>query len=341
MNQHMQRVSRFILLAVLAAGCQGGEKELQRFDYEEPHMGALFRISLYAESRTIADETARDAFTRIDELNRILSDYSDESELSRLNRTAGSGEFVSVSHELYTILERSKEFSEMTDGRFDITIGPLVDLWREQRGRARPELPSAKRLRRAQMSSGYEHLDLSRTDQSVRLARPEMRLDPGGIGKGYAADAVRNLFEERGLQVFMIDAGGDIVLGGPPPNQEGWEISIPTGVSESGLETKTLKLSRCAITTSGDLYQAITMDGVRYSHIIDPATGVGVTGSRMATVVAPDGTTADALASAFTIGRADWSLDLANSITGLHLSLLYEENGEVLRSVSEGFPDGK
>ncbi len=279
------------LVYLINLGLEGSE--LSRFEKTEPHMGTNFRIVLYAENSTTADNAFRAGFKRVESLNEIFSDYLPDSELSQLSLTAGNGKRVPVSAELRKILSASEQISIDTVGAFDITVGPYARLWKI--ARAKRKLPRPDRLKLFKKSVGHSKIHLHSNDKTVELTAPEMFLDLGGIAKGFAADEVLTTLAELEIQQALVDAGGDLVLGDPPPDRGGWNIAIG-GRKHSDLPV--LTLSNCAVATSGDIEQSVEIEGKTYSHIVDPRTGIGLTNRIQSTIIAPNGTTADALASA-------------------------------------------
>lgn len=269
-------------------------------------MGVQVRIVLYAASEQIARVAAAAAFSELARLDRILSDYLAESELSRLS-AAPVGEPVRVSEELFDVLERGIELSRRTDGAFDVTAGPLTDLWRRSRDSGR--LPNAAELERARARSGWQRLRLDVDRRTATHLAEDMRLDVGGIGKGYALDRALAILRDRGIDRALIEAGGDIIVGAAPPGADGWRIAIddapPPRQSAirppTGSGACTVSLVDAAIAASGATEQFVEIDGVRYSHVVDPRTGLGTTDQRSTTVIAADGLTADGLATALTL----------------------------------------
>ncbi len=263
---------------------------LQRYTFSEIHMGAAWKIILYADSETAANKAAQAAYARIEELNRVLSDYDSNSELSRLSATSPSPQAVPVSDDLWHVLSFAQKLSELSDGAFDITVGPLSKLWRQ--ARRSKEMPEPSRLEAARQATDYRALRLGPKARTAQLLKPNMRLDAGGIGMGYAVDEAFKVLRREGIASALIDASGDIGMSDPPPGRRGWRIGIEPPSGE-GPPSRYVLLSNYAITTSGDAYQAVEIDGKRYSHIIDPRTGLGVTGHSSVTVIAPDCITAD------------------------------------------------
>ncbi|MCO6476786.1 MAG: FAD:protein FMN transferase, partial [Phaeodactylibacter sp.] len=186
---------------------------LSRHTYHHPQMGTLFKIILYAEDSLAAHAAARAAFTRIDSLNAILSDYREDSELSRLSARAGDGQWAPVSDELWFLLQKSQEMAALSDGAFDATIGPLSKLWRKAFRQG--EFPDTSALLAAKARVGYPHLQFHKTQQMVRLALPAMRLDLGGIAKGFAVDEAMKVLRQHGISIALVDGGGDLLAAEP------------------------------------------------------------------------------------------------------------------------------
>ena len=315
-------ISVFLISIYLPTSVLGQEK---RYEFEKGLMGSPFRLVFYAGSDSLANEAARRAFARIEQLNEILSDYRDGSEINRLSARSGSGEWVVVSDDLFEVLFISKKISRRTKGTFDLTVGPVVQLWR--RAVRRNGFPTEEELENARRAVGYRHVRLCLRRKSVRLDRPNMRLDAGGIGKGYAADAAVKVLENLGLKSVLIDAGGDITLAEPPPDKTDWEISVNSGVP-SDSAASAISLARAGVATSGATYRHLEHDGVRYSHIVNPETGVGLRFHVRTTVVAPSGTLADALATAFSVAGIEKSKKILRRFRGVKVRLLETGGGK-------------
>jgi thiamine biosynthesis lipoprotein len=282
---------------------------LTRFEFTEPHMGTLFRIVCYAEDVHAAKLAANAAFGRIAELDNIMSDYSPTSELTRLSQQSG-GPPQKVSPDLFYVLGKAQETARMTDGAFDVTVGPVVKLWR--RARRRRELPDSERLSQALQLVGFAKVRLDEASHSIQLSESGMGLDLGGIAKGYAADEALKVLKQFGLTSSLVAAGGDIAVGNPPPGIEGWTVAIsPLDLTAKSPEN--LLLREAAVSTSGDAEQFVEIEGKRYSHIVDPKTGIGLIGHRLVTVVAPNGITADSLATAVCVMGPSRGLELVDS----------------------------
>ena len=268
---------------------------LARFQYTQLHMGVPVRIVLYAApDQTTAEQAAPAAFRRFAELEQVMSDYRPTSELMRLCDRAGTGKPVAVSPDLWRVLERAKRVSRETEGAFDVTVGPFVALWR--RARKSGALPTRAELGDAAVRVGWQKVHLNKRDRTVRLAVPGMRLDLGGIAKGDACDQAQQVLKQNGVTRALIEAGGDIVVSGPPPGERGWKIAVANAPDKTELT-----LANAAISSSGDTEQFVTFAGRRYSHVVDPATGLGLSDRVAVTISAPDGLTSDSLSTALCV----------------------------------------
>ena len=292
----------------------------QRVESFKNLMGTRFRIVCYDIDPEKIKKACAEAFQRISSLERIMTDYDASSELMQLCARAGEGP-IKVSHELFTVLAESQRWSEKTGGAFDVTAGPLVQLWR--RARRQKELPDPERLGKARQLVGYQWLKMDPREQAVTLMRKEMRLDPGGIGKGFAADEALRVLARYGILRAMIVAGGEVRVGDAPPGESGWKIGVASLDSSGEPPTHFLRLKNAAVSTSGDAEQFVLIGGERYSHIVDPRTGLALTGQRSVTVVAMRGTDADPLATALNVLDPKKGIQLVDTLTGV--SALYVE----------------
>lgn len=253
-------------------------------------MGVDARLVVYAPDKTAAETACIAAFARIAALDAMMSDYRRESELMRLCDHAG-GPPVKVSAEISLVLRRAQEISRLSGGAFDVTVGPLVKLWRE--ARKKRKLPATGAIAAARKLVGWRNMVLDQPPGTVRLARKGMRLDLGAIAKGYAVDEVLRTLRARGIRSALVDMG-DIGLGEPPPGKQGWRIRIPDAGGD-------FVLSHCVVSTSGDLMQHLDIGGMRYSHVVNPHTGYALTNGVEATVIAPSGLLSDPLSTCMTL----------------------------------------
>ena len=277
-------------------------------------MGMPFRILLYARDPITAQAASDAAFIRIKQLNDIMSDYDPDSELSKLSRTSGQGREIPVSDDLWFVLQKAQALAEQTDGAFDVTVGPFVNLWR--RARRQHELPPTSRLEQARRSVGYQHVRLNPKNHAVELLVPEMRLDLGGIAKGYAVDEALKVLRRLGISSALVEGGGDVAVTDAPPGRKAWRFQLAPLDITNAPPARFLLLKNQAISTSGDLNQRLEIDGKRYSHIVDPHTGLGLTDHRLVSVIAPDSITADSATKVVSVLGPKKGLQFIESIPG-------------------------
>lgn len=294
---------------LLLCGCSTSHVAGQRFEYTQPQMGVPFRIVLYAPMKSGADAAARAAYARVSQLNSIMSDYDTDSELSRLSQTAGQGMAVPVSDDLWHVLTRAQALAKKTGGAFDVTCGPVVSLWRK--ARRQHALPAADKLGEARLRVGADKLRLNESQHTAELLVPYMRLDLGAIAKGYAADEALKVLRAHGVTRALAGGGGDLAIGDAPPGRKGWRIELAPLEATNAAPREFVLLNNCALATSGDLFQFVEIDGVRYSHIVDPRTGVGLTNHALVVVIARDCLTADSLSTAVSVLGPRKGLSLA------------------------------
>ena len=330
----MQRC--FPLPLVLACSCAAANpSELERFEFSEPQMGLPFHVVLYAKDKPTAEASARAAFDRIQQLNDRLSDYETDSELSRLSQTAGSGQAVPVSDELWFVLERSQKLAEQSEGAFDVTVGPVVSLWRN--ARRERKLPDPTRLAEALKAVGHQKLQLDPRRHTAELLVPGMRLDLGAIAKGYAVDEALKILCARGILRALVSGGGDMAAGDPPPGKKGWRIEIAALDVTNAPPPRLVWIANCGLATSGDLFQHIEIAGRRYSHIVDPRTGIGLTDHSLVTVIAPDGITADGLSTTVSVLGPQAGMQLVEQIRGAAALVVRKPAGQIETVESPAF----
>jgi FAD:protein FMN transferase len=308
--------------------------DLQPFEAVEPHMGSLARIKLYAADARQAADAFRAAFDRVAQLDGILSDYNGESELNRLCRQA-VGHPVPVSADLFAVLAASQNLAEDTDGAFDVTLGPVVRLWREARKAHR--LPEEAALSNASARCGYRKLHLDSRSRTVALDAPGMQLDVGGIAKGYAADAALAVLTGKGIHSALVALSGDLAFSAAPPGHHGWRIGIDALDTAASDFTRVLELSDAAVSTSGDTEQHLDIGDQRYSHIINPATGAALTGSMTVTIVARRGIVADGMSTAVSVLGAQRGMAYVEKVPGVAAMIVTRQGGVNRLAESTGF----
>lgn len=283
------------LIVVAVGGCASTKEvaALKRFEFEQPHMGTLFKITLYATDESSAKSASDAAFAKVGALDRMMTDYDPESELMRLCASAPNVP-VKLSEELFEVLEESLKIARASDGAFDPTVGPLIRQWR--RARRQQTLPTTEQIAHAQKFVGWQKLVLDAKSGTATLLAPNMQLDLGGIAKGYAAHKALAFLRETGITRALVAASGDIAAGDAPPGTKGWRVSIGAPTSSHAF-AKTFLLSNAAVSTSGEAEQFAVIGGQRYSHIVDPRTGIGLTNHLQVSVFARRAILSDAFAT--------------------------------------------
>jgi thiamine biosynthesis lipoprotein len=323
-----------LVLSCFCLALPAADPSLNRFEFSELHMGTKFQMIAYAGDEKTARAAVKEAFARVADLDGIMSDYRSTSELMRLCEKAG-GEPVKVSEELFFVLSKAQEVAKLSDGAFDVTVGPVVRLWRLSRRTGK--LPDADDLKKALAVVGYKNVKLDAKEHTAQLLKAGMKLDLGGIAKGYAADEAIAVLKKHGIDRALVAAGGDIAVSGPPPDKEGWTIGIQPLAPEEVKNPRHLILKNGGVSTSGDAEQFVEIDGKRYSHIVDPRTGIGLMGHRSVTVVAPNGITSDSLTKvASVLGEEGLKIIEKQEGVSARIVLLTDKGADI--TMTKGFP---
>jgi thiamine biosynthesis lipoprotein len=316
------------MIAIIDSGRIAADEEAakapERVVARQVHMGVEFTIILYAPQREQADKAVAAAFERIRAIDGALSDYLPESETNRLCAQAPTAAPVAVSEDLYRVLKAALELSEASAGAFDPTIGPLTKVWR--RARRQKQLPPAEDLAEAKAAVGWRQVALHEQERTVELKRAGMRLDFGGIAKGYAADEGLAAIRKLGITQALVQASGDIAVGEPPPDLPGWKIGLAP-LNPNDPPQRFVWLKNQAISTSGDARQYLVVKGRRYSHILDPRSGQPIEGRSSVSVIAPTGLRADGLATAIDVLGATQGLALLEQFEPAAALIITEKDG--------------
>jgi thiamine biosynthesis lipoprotein len=298
-----------VALSVVLTGPAWYERDqppgLARLELTEEAMGSSFSLVLFGPDRPGLESAAAAALAEAHRLDRLLSNYLAESEWSAMNREAGSRP-VRVTPELFALLSDCLEYSRMSGGAFDITVGPLMKVWGFYKGEG--GLPQPKEVRDKLNRVGYRHVQLDPGRRTVRFARPGMDLDPGGIGKGYAVDQMVEVLKQAGVRIALVSASGSSIygLGAPPDEPQGWPITIRTPRDPSAVATQVV-LKNMSLSTSGSYEKFFWAEGRTYSHIIDPRTGYPAQGTSAVSVLAPRTIDSEAWTKPFFINGRAWA----------------------------------
>jgi len=341
----VQLRAAFLLLPLCA--CRA---PVSRFEFTDAAMGTEFRIVLYAADEDAGFSAAGDAFARIRQLDWTFSDYDDDSEARELVEL-GAGTHA-ASDELCEVAALALEVTRASGGAFDVTVGPVTRLWR--RALRRGTAPDEERLVQAREAVGADKLGVDVQAGTLTLRADDMRLDFGGIAKGYALDEALRVLATHGIERALVDGGGDVACGAPPPGEAGWLVAIDAppdlagGAGAAGDRGRVaVRIAHAALATSGDLARGGVVDGAPRSHVLDPRTGVALPASprRASALVtrgpgwcARPGALADAVASALLVLGADEGLAFAEGTEGVDVRWVERVGDGLVFRATPGFP---
>ena len=322
----------------------GQKQELKLFKKAILSMGTVFEVTIYAADKYIAEKTFNDVFQELNRLDYLMSNYKKESVLSKLNKNALSEPAV-CNKELAYVIEQSLQYSDITDGAFDITIGPLMKKWGfyKQQGR----VPGKEELDSILESVSYKNIiieekakkSLSKnpvTTKTVFFKNTGTQIDLGGIGKGYAVDRAASVLKQNGISSALINFAGNIFTFGTPPGKDSWVIGLQHPRESEGL-LGAFEIKDKAVSTSGDYEKFFTIEGKRYSHIIDPRTGNPVKGTVSVTIVTGNATRADALSTGVFVLGHEKGMDLIEQLSDVEGIIIYEdEDSKLITKTSSG-----
>ena len=261
------------------------------------------------------ESTYNRVFTRLEEIERRMSITLEASEVSQINREAGI-KAVRVSRDTFHVIEQGVQFSQLTGGGFDISVGPLVTLWNI--GSDHPVVPAPERIREKLSLVGFQHIRLDRETREVFLEERGMMLDLGGIAKGYAAEEAGRILAELGIRRAIVDIGGNILVLGSKPGNRPWRVGVQDPLQPRGAYCGILELKASSAVTSGVYERFFEIDGRRYHHILDTGDGYPVENDLLSvTIVSRDSLTADALSTGLFVFGLQKGMRVAEQIEGL------------------------
>jgi thiamine biosynthesis lipoprotein ApbE len=315
----------------------GQKQELKLFKKAILSMGTVFEVTIYTADRYIAEKVFNDVSRETNRLDYLMSNYKKESVLSQLNKNA-SEEPTDCNNELAYVIEQSLQYSDMTDGAFDITIGPLMKKWGFFKKQGR--IPGKEELESVLETVSYKNIiieektikSLSKnpvTVKTVYFKNAGTRIDLGGIGKGYAVDMAARVLKQNGINSALINFAGNIYTFGTPPGKDSWVIGLQHPRKSEGL-LGSFEIKDKAVSTSGDYEKFFTIEGKRYSHIIDPRTGNPVKGIVSVTIVTDNATRADALSTGVFVLGLEEGMALIEKLPDVEGIIIYEDAGSKL-----------
>ena len=296
-----------LLLCLVGAGLASADPEpveLLRLESSVQAMGSTYSVVLYGPNRELLESAAELAFAEAKRLDEELSNYKPESPWSQVNRFAADRP-VMVPPELFELLSACLNYSKLSGGAFDITVGPLMRVWGFYKGSG--HLPKPGEVKASLEHVGYRNILLDSRTQSVRFARKGVEMDPGGIGKGFAVDRMVDVLRKAGIKTALVSGSGSSIYGmGAPPGEKGWPISI----RDPRDETKTVQeivLHDESLSTSGSYEKFFEADGKIYAHIMDPRTGFPARGMLSVSVITPLTIDSEAWCKPFFINGRAWA----------------------------------
>lgn len=323
-----QRILAALVVLLTVCSCGRPPGTTHQVTLSGPTMGTRYMIKLVGLPRGVSAESlAKEVDERLHLINQQMSTYVDDSEISLFNRAA-AGTWFDVSRDTASVVQVAQATSEKTEGAFDITVGPLVDLWHFGPNRGEQSLPSDEQIVAKLERVGYSKLAVRSDPPALMKTVDKLRLDLSAIAKGYAVDAVAELLERHGISSYMVEIGGEIRVSGSRPGGNGWRIGIESPKSDKRKIKRVVELKNVAMATSGDYRNFFEVDGKRYSHTINPANGRPVEHNLASvTVLEQDCMTADALATALLVLGPDRGIAWANENDVAALLISRTENG--------------
>jgi thiamine biosynthesis lipoprotein len=300
-----------------------GLKDLRVFKKACKLMGNRFELSVVADDEQWANEKIEAGISEIQRIERLLTTFSDDSETNHVNQNAGIMP-IAVSRETFNLVERSIRISDLTQGAFDITYGSIDKrLWNfDQNMTSLPDKATAKKMVRL---INYRNIELDREKSTIYLKEKGMRMGFGGIGKGYAAERAKQVMKERGVTSGVVNASGDLTAWGFQPNGEVWTVGI-VNPNASREVFSYMSITDMAVATSGNYEKYVTIDGKRYSHTIDPRTGLPVSGIKSVTIITTNAEIADAMATPVMIMGIYTGLDMINQMKNIEAIIIDDDD---------------
>jgi len=303
---------RLVLIALLAGACSIGEGDRPRLvSASRMLMGTTFRIQLVTPDADAGNRAIEAALNEVARVEELLSEWKQTSQISAVNRAAGQSSAVAVGPELFDVVERGLEISELTAGAFDMTYASCGHLWSFRD----PRIPSDAEIAACLPFADYRRVELDPGRRGIRLPDASMRIGISGIGKGYGVDRAADLLDSLGFTDYTVDGGGDLRVSGDNIDRP-WRVGV-ADPRQPGALTMTLEPHSGAVVTSGDYHLFFELDGKRYHHIVDPSTGRPAERSIAVTVIAESAMDADALATGLFVLGPQRGLELVERLPGV------------------------
>lgn len=321
------------LLVCVSPDASPRQSQIVKYQEARRLMWTKFEIVAYGTERPRLVAAANAAFEEIDRLDRQMSNYSQGSDLTHINRTAAKAK-VRVEKELFELLKLALDYSRTTDGTFDITVGPLMKVWGFFKGQGR--LPEPNELKTVLAKTGYAHVTLDTRARTIRFDREGVELDLGGIAKGYAVDKAAEILRESGVTAALITCGSSIVAIGAPPGEPSWRVDVSNPLDPSNRLTS-IELKDQALSTSGCYEKIFTLNGKTYCHIMDPRTGYPIQEMLSATVLTPRGVDAEVFSKALMVLGVEKAKNFVKQRKDIRAILCYRQADGTVESTRLNF----
>lgn len=290
-------------------------------------MGSRFKITLVGTDSISVEKNINKAIDEMVRIENLISDWKPTSQVSRINQNAGI-QPVKVDQEVIDLTKRALYFSKITEGAFDISFAAMDRIWKFDG--SMEEIPTSSAIQKAIEKIGYQHIIINEEASTIFLEKPGMKIGFGSTGKGYAADKARELMLQLGIKAGIIDASGDMTTWGTQPDGKPWRIGINNPFDRHQM-ADILSLKNAAVTTSGDYEKFVIIEGKRYSHIINPKTGMPSTGLTGVTVIGPNAEMCNGFSTSMMVLGKEKGLELINQQKD-YAALLITDNGKIIRS---------
>jgi FAD:protein FMN transferase len=295
----------------------------QKYSQSLKLMGNIFNITVVAVDEKTANTHIESAIAEIRRIEKLLTTYSDDSQTNLINANAGIKP-VKVDEEVFNLIERSIGISKITQGAFDISYGSIdKSLWNFDKSMTK--LPDSKTALKMVHLIDFRNIILDKENTTVFLKEKGMRIGFGGIGKGYAAEMAKQILVKQNVKSGIINASGDLCVWGQQPDNKKWTIGVADPVSPNK-PFSYMEISNSAVATSGNYEKFVTINGKKYSHTIDPKTGLPISGIKSVTIIAPNAEFADAMATPIAVMGIKAGLFLIDQIPNLHCIIIDDNN---------------
>lgn len=313
----MRKIFFYFLSFIFMAGCS------RPLSFKETRvmMDTFVEISCYSSDRETVQQAMQDAFEEIERIEKVFSKFDEKSEVSMVNRLAGFGE-VNITREMFEVISRSIYYSKITEGSFDITVAPIIDMW--NLARKKGTMPDDEAIIEALRHTGYKNIAIDENNLTVRFLDNGMKIDLGGIVKGYAVDRAKDIILSHGIESGLINIGGNMFAVGAPPGKQSWKIGIQHPRDKKNIIYK-IDLKDRAVSTSGDYERFFTLGGMRFSHIINPMDGRPAEGVVSVTVTADSAEEADALSTAVFVMGVEKGLRFIEGLKDMKVFIFDED----------------